>query len=107
MLHNAFFLESFAKNVGSVPKDKLFLLGLFYQMPSAFGVRPEVFFSSIQLPEEITELYKEESLQPYLKLIDMLDSENLEEFIKELGLSKEELEEHLKYAEESVNTFMS
>ncbi|EDP74784.1 HDOD domain-containing protein [Hydrogenivirga sp. 128-5-R1-1] len=107
MLTNAFLLESFSKNIPNVPKDKLFLLGLFYQMPSAFGVRPEVFFNSIQLPEEITELYKEESLQPYLKLIDMLESEELEGFIKGLGLSREELEEHLNYAEESVNTFMS
>ncbi|WP_457600666.1 HDOD domain-containing protein [Hydrogenivirga sp.] len=107
MLHNAFFLESFAKNIKSISKDKLFLLGLFYQMPPAFGVRPEVFFNSIQLPEEITQLYKEEELAPYLKLIDMLESGGLEEYIKELGISGEELEEHLKYAQESVSTFMS
>ena len=107
MLTNAFFLESFSKSVKEIPKDKLFLLGLFYQMPSAFGVRPEVFFNSIQLPKEITELYKEGSLQPYLKLIDLLESEGLGEHIEKLGIGEEELEEHLKYAQESVETFMS
>ncbi len=107
MLTNAFFLESFSKSVKEIPKDKLFLLGLFYQMPSAFGVRPEVFFNSIQLPKEITELYKEGSLQPYLKLIDLLESEGLGEHIEKLGIGEEELEEHLKYAQESVDTFMS
>jgi c-di-GMP-related signal transduction protein len=107
MLTNAFFLESFSSKIKNIPKDKLFLLGLFYQMPSAFGVRPEVFFRSIQLPEEVVELYKEEAVQPYLKLIDMLEEENLEDHLRDIGLSKEELEKHLSYAQESVSTFMA
>ncbi|RLJ70895.1 c-di-GMP-related signal transduction protein [Hydrogenivirga caldilitoris] len=107
MLSNAFLLESFSKNLQGIPKDELFFVGLFYKMPSAFGVRPEVFFNSMQLPEEIKNLYGDKRLEPYLKLIDLMDGGEVYEFAKTLGIDKEELEEHINYAQESVKTFLA
>jgi len=105
MLFNAFLLESFAREVGSVPRDKLFLLGLFYRMPDAFGVRPEVFFNSLQLPEEVVRLFSEKELQKYLRILKLLDSEELEEYLKDIGIEDEKFGEHVKYARDSVEAF--
>jgi len=105
MLLNAFLLESFSREVGSVPRDKLFLVGLFYRMPDAFGVRPEVFFNSIQLPEDVTALFRDRALEKYLKVLELLDSEELEGYLKSIGISAERFGEHLKYARESVAAF--
>ncbi len=105
MLFNAFLLESFAREVGSVPRDKLFLLGLFYRMPDAFGVRPEVFFNSIQLPEEVVGLFEDKGLQKYLRILKLLDSEELEEYLKDIGIEAERFGEHVKYARDSVEAF--
>ncbi len=107
MLFNAFLLEGLAQRLKGISRDKLFLAGLFYGMPSAFGVRPEVFFSSIQLPEDITELYRDDNLKPYLRLLDLLESEEVERYAESLGISGEDLEKLKEYAKESVATFMS
>jgi len=106
MLFNAFFVESFSKYL-SVPKDRLFLAGLFYKMPEAFGVRPRVFFQSINLPEEILSLFEDPKLKDYLRIIDLLDREDLGKHLSSLGLSEEVLKEHLRYAKESLSSFVS
>ena len=108
MLFNAFLLESLHKYVDNVPKDKLFLLGLFYKMPEAFGVRPQVLFQSLQLPEEIVKLYEEESLKRILKILDLLETDELEDYLRSLGIDPEAFKEkNLKYAEENISTLLS
>ncbi len=107
MLFNAFLLESFSRKLVSYPKDRLFLVGLFYKMPEAFGVRPQVFFNSLQLPEEVIVLFKDEKLQKYLKILDLLDKDELKNYASKLGFSEKELESHFKYAQDSVEAFTS
>jgi len=105
MLLNAFLLESFSQNIKSVGRDRLFLAGLFYRMPDVFGVRPEVFFNSIQLPEDVIQLLEEKEIRRYLRILQLLDSEELEDYLKEIGLSAEQFRKHLKYAQDSVAAF--
>lgn len=108
MLFNAFLLESLHKYVNDVPKDELFLLGLFYKMPEAFGVRPKVLFQSLQLPENIVKLYEKEDLKRILKILDLLDTEELEAYLRSLGIDPETFrEKNLRYAQESVSSFLS
>ncbi len=107
MLFNAFLMESFSKYIGSVSKEKLFLAGLFYKMPEAFGVRPKVFFESINLPEDVLVLYEDERISKFLKLLDVLDGEEAEEYAKSLGLNADKLKEHINYAEKSISVLMS
>ncbi len=108
MLFNAFLLESLHKYLGKIPKDKLFLLGLFYKMPDVFGVRPHVLYESLQLPEELVELYKDEELQKYLKIIDLLETPDLEDYLRSLGIEPSSFEEkNLKYAQENVSMLLA
>ena len=108
MLFNAFLLESFHKPLGGIPKDTLFLLGLFYKMPEAFGVKPHVLYQSLQLPEDLMELYKDERLRKYLRIIDLLGSQDLEEYLRSLEIDPDSFKEkNLKYAEGSVTTLLS
>ncbi len=77
MLFNAFLLESFSKRIPGIPKDELFLLGLFYKMPETF------------------------------KVIDLMGSEGLKDHLKSLGIDENTfLEEHLSYAEKNVSNFV-
>ena len=107
MLYNAFFAEWFASKLSDVSKGQMFLAGLFYKMPSAFGVRPEVFFNSINLPKDITDLYEKEKVKAFLGLIDRLENPaDLLEYAKSLGVSPEDLESARKYADENLKAFL-
>ncbi len=107
MIFNAFFLESFHRKLNSLPKDKLFLAGLFYKMPDAFGVRPEVFFSSIQIPEDILKLLDSEELKPFLEILDCFREGCPKETLSKLGIGEEDMSKGIEYARKNLEMFLS